>query len=72
MRTAPRTVAPRARRIRVQIDGVFAEFERSVMRERVNAGLARARANAKRLAPFSPEAVQGLELPDGQCPWRAR
>lgn len=28
---------------------VFAEFERSIIRERVNAGLARARANGKRL-----------------------
>ena len=29
--------------------GVFAEFERAMIRERVNAGLARARASAKRL-----------------------
>ena len=29
--------------------GVFAEFERSIIRERVNAGLARVRANGKRL-----------------------
>ena len=32
-----------------QMCGVFAEFERSMIRERVNAGLARARANGKRL-----------------------
>jgi DNA invertase Pin-like site-specific DNA recombinase len=32
-----------------QMCGVFAEFERSIIRERVNAGLARARANGKRL-----------------------
>jgi len=28
---------------------VFAEFERSIIRERVNAGLARAKANGKKL-----------------------
>lgn len=32
-----------------QMCGVFAEFERSIIRERINAGLARARANGKRL-----------------------
>ena len=32
-----------------QMCGVFAEFERSIIRERVNAGLARARANGKRM-----------------------
>jgi DNA invertase Pin-like site-specific DNA recombinase len=32
-----------------QMCGVFAEFERSIIRERVNAGLARAKANVKRL-----------------------
>ena len=32
-----------------QMMGVFAEFERSMIRERVNAGLARARAQGKRL-----------------------
>ena len=30
-----------------QMMGVFAEFERAMIRERVNAGLARARANGK-------------------------
>lgn len=29
--------------------GVFAEFERSIIRERIGAGLARAKANGKRL-----------------------
>ena len=29
--------------------GVFAEFERAMIRERINAGLARARAQGKRL-----------------------
>src|SRR4051812_39150375 len=32
-----------------QITGAFAEFERSMIRQRVNAGLARARAQGKRL-----------------------
>ena len=32
-----------------QMLGVFAEFERAIVRERVNAGLARARANSVKL-----------------------
>ena len=32
-----------------QMCGVFAEFERSIIRERINAGLARAKANGKKL-----------------------
>ena len=32
-----------------QMCGVFAEFERSIIRERINAGLSRARSNGKRL-----------------------
>ena len=32
-----------------QMCGVFAEFERSIIRERINAGLARARSNGKKL-----------------------
>ena len=32
-----------------QMCGVFAEFERSIIRERINAGLARARSNGIRL-----------------------
>jgi DNA invertase Pin-like site-specific DNA recombinase len=32
-----------------QMLGVFAEFERGIIRERVNAGLARARANGMKL-----------------------
>jgi len=32
-----------------QMLGVFAEFERGIIRERVNAGLARARANGTKL-----------------------
>ena len=40
-----------------QMLGVFAEFERAMIRERVNAGLARAKAQGKRLGrpPISPE-----------------
>jgi DNA invertase Pin-like site-specific DNA recombinase len=39
-----------------QMLGVFAEFERGIIRERVNAGLARARANGTRLGrrPVKP------------------
>lgn len=39
-----------------QMCGVFAEFERGMIRERVNAGLARARANGKKLGrrPVKP------------------
>src|SRR6266436_1812994 len=39
-----------------QMLGVFAEFERGLIRERVNAGLARARAQGRRLGrpPISP------------------
>ena len=39
-----------------QMMGVFAEFEREMIRERVNAGLARAKAQGKRLGrpPISP------------------
>jgi len=32
-----------------QMCGVFAEFERSIIRERINAALARARSNGKKL-----------------------
>ena len=43
--------------------GVFAEFERSIIRERINAELTRARSNGKRLgrprvAPEAEEAIQ--------------
>lgn len=40
-----------------QMMGVFAEFERSIIRERVKSGMARARAQGKRLGkPAVPEA----------------
>src|SRR5262245_45527491 len=42
-----------------QMMGVFAEFERSMIRERVRAGLARARAEGKRLGrPSIPEPME--------------
>jgi DNA invertase Pin-like site-specific DNA recombinase len=42
-----------------QMCGVFAEFERGMIRERVNAGLARARAKGKRLGrPPVPPSVK--------------
>lgn len=42
--------------------GVFAEFEREMIRERVNAGLARARAQGKRLGrpPVKPEIERAI------------
>ncbi len=39
--------------------GVFAEFERSIIRERINAVLARAKANGKRLG--RPTVGAGVE-----------
>jgi DNA invertase Pin-like site-specific DNA recombinase len=51
-----------------QMFGVFAEFERGIIRERVNAGLARARANGtklgrRRVNPSVEERI--LELREG-------
>ncbi len=45
-----------------QMMGVFAEFERAIMRERVNAGLQRARAKGTRLGrpPVRPEVEQAI------------
>ena len=45
-----------AGRAMFQMLGVFAEFERAMIRERVNAGLARAKAQGKRLGrpPVAP------------------
>ncbi len=45
-----------------QMMGVFAEFERAMMRERIKAGLARARAQGKRLGrpPVPPEVEQAI------------
>jgi DNA invertase Pin-like site-specific DNA recombinase len=49
-----------AGRLLFQITGAFAEFERSMIRSRVNAGLARARAQGKRLGrrPVSADVVE--------------
>lgn len=44
-----------------QMLGVFSEFERSMIRERVNAGLARARAQGKRLGRPSNDDPKLLE-----------
>src|SRR5918911_2833047 len=52
-----------------QITGAFAEFERSIIRQRVNAGLARARAQGKRLGrptlPADKEAAVRAALAAG-------
>jgi DNA invertase Pin-like site-specific DNA recombinase len=46
-----------------QMMGVFAEFEREMIKERVNAGLDRARAQGKRLGrPPVPPVTQGKVL----------
>lgn len=48
-----------------QMLGVFAEFERAMIRERVQAGLARARAQGKRLGrPSTPPATEQAILAD--------
>ena len=45
-----------------QMMGVFAEFERAMMRDRIRAGLARARAQGRRLGrpPVPPEVEQAI------------
>jgi DNA invertase Pin-like site-specific DNA recombinase len=47
-----------------QMCGVFAEFERAMIRERVTAGLARARANGKRLGrpTVGPEVEMAIRM----------
>jgi DNA invertase Pin-like site-specific DNA recombinase len=49
-------------RLLYQITGAFAEFERSMIRSRVNAGLARAKAQGKRLGrrPVSTDVVERI------------
>jgi DNA invertase Pin-like site-specific DNA recombinase len=48
-----------AGRLMFQICGAFAEFERSMIRQRINAGLSRAKAEGKRLGrPKVPSAVE--------------
>jgi len=51
-----------AGRLLYQITGAFAEFERAMIRSRVNAGLARARAQGKRLGrrPVSADVVERI------------
>jgi DNA invertase Pin-like site-specific DNA recombinase len=46
-----------------QMLGVFAEFERSIIVERTNAGLARARAQGKRLGrpEMSPSLIEDMK-----------
>jgi DNA invertase Pin-like site-specific DNA recombinase len=49
-------------RLLFQITGAFSEFERSIIRSRVNLGLARARAQGKRLGrrPVSADVVERI------------
>jgi DNA invertase Pin-like site-specific DNA recombinase len=49
-------------RLLFQITGAFSEYERSIIRSRVNAGLARARAQGKRLGrrPVSADVVERI------------
>ena len=59
-----------------QITGAFAEFERSMIRQRINAGLKRAVEQGKQLGrPRIPaeleKRIQGLLRPKGAC-WRLR
>jgi DNA invertase Pin-like site-specific DNA recombinase len=50
-----------------QMMGVFAEFERAMIQERVRAGLARAKAEGKRLGrPTIPEAKERAEAIDAE------
>jgi DNA invertase Pin-like site-specific DNA recombinase len=51
-------------RLLYQITGAFAEFERSMIRSRVNAGLARARTQGKRLGrrPISADVVERIRV----------
>ena len=51
-----------------QMCGVFAEFERSIIRERIGAGLARAKANGKRLGrpKVDPEVEEAIRVALGK------
>ena len=55
------TTTPAGRAL-FQMMGVFAEFERAMIRERINAGLARARAEGKRLGrpPVAEAVAEGV------------
>jgi DNA invertase Pin-like site-specific DNA recombinase len=51
-----------ARKMLFHVTGAFAEFERSMIRQRVNAGLARARAQGKRLGRPATNAVTEIAI----------
>ena len=55
----------------VQMMGVFAEFERAMIRERVNAGIARAKAGGKHCGrPFIDTKLEGrIRDADRQAVW---
>src|SRR5580698_8430449 len=55
-----------------QMLGVFAEFERGIIRERVNAGLARARANGTKLGRRRVKPAVERELPRSGTEGRQR
>ena len=61
-------------RMMFQMLGVFADFERAMIRERVNAGLARAKAEGKRLGrpTIEPEKEARIRraLANGKSPTR--
>jgi DNA invertase Pin-like site-specific DNA recombinase len=57
-----------AGRLVFQIIGAIAEFERSLIRERVRAGLRNARAKGKRLGPSSHASARG----EGRAATRSR
>lgn len=50
-----------------QMMGVFAEFERAMIQERIRAGLARAKAEGRRLGrpPLSPEVIASIRSASG-------
>jgi DNA invertase Pin-like site-specific DNA recombinase len=56
-------------RLLFQITGAFAEYERGIIRERIKAGLQRARAQGKRLgraqSPTTSTALYGRPWPPG-------
>jgi len=63
-----------AGRLRLHVLGAIAEFERERIRERVRAGLARAKAHGQRLdrprvAPLSSDAPSGLTVRHAAALW---
>ena len=61
------TTTPAGRAL-FQMMGVFAEFERAMIRERVMAGLERAREQGKRLGrrPLAPRVVEKIQRANGE------